>query len=86
MSIDPDGNVAWFVPLIIGAVVNTAIQGATGNIDNFGDFALSMGIGALSGAAGLGAGQLVSGALANGAITGAVGGFAGGFVGGAGNA
>lgn len=96
MMVDPDGEIAWFVPIIIGAVLNTGVQAATGNINNFGDFALSMGIGALSGAAGLGAGQLVSGALgtasslggaiANGAITGAAGGFAGGFVGGAGNA
>lgn len=96
MMVDPDGELAWFVPIIIGAVVNTAIQGATGNINNFGDFALSMGIGALSGAAGWGAGQLVSGALGasatlggsilNGTISGAASGFAGGFVGGAGSA
>jgi hypothetical protein len=96
MMVDPDGQMAWFVPIIIGAVVNTAIQGATGNIDNFGDFALAMGVGGLSGAAGLGAGQLVSAALGasttlggsilNGAVTGTAGGFAGGFVGGAGNA
>ena len=96
MMVDPDGELAWFVPIIVGAVVNTMVQGVAGNIDNFGDLALSMGIGALSGAAGFGAGQLVSGALGasstlggsviNGALTGAAGGFAGGFVGGAGNA
>ena len=62
-----------------------------GNINNFGDFALAAGIGALSGAAGFGAGQLMAGAVgtigfAGGALTGAVSGFAGGFVGGAGNA
>lgn len=77
--------------MIIGAFINTFIQGASGNINSAGDFFLSMGIGALSGAAGYGAGQLVAGAVgtigfAGGAMTGAAGGFAGGFVGGAGNA
>ena len=96
MMVDPDGELAWFVPIIVGAVVNTMVQGVAGNLDNFGDLALSLGIGALAGAAGVGAGQLVSGALGasstlggsviNGALTGAAGGFAGGFVGGAGNA
>ncbi|NPA36420.1 MAG: hypothetical protein GXO47_06190 [Chlorobi bacterium] len=77
--------------MLIGALINTGVQAISGNIHNFGDFALSMGIGALSGAAGFDAGQLVSGAVgtigfAGGAMTGASGGFAGGFVGGAGNA
>lgn len=91
---DPDGE--FFIEaMIIGAFINTLIQGASGNINSAGDFFLSMGIGALSGAAGYGAGQLVAGALgtatsfggavANGALVGASGGFAGGFVGGAGN-
>jgi RHS repeat-associated protein len=90
MMVDPDGE---FVveAMIIGAVVNTVIQGATGNIKNFGDFALAMGVGAVSGGAGFGAGQAVAGAVgtigfAGGALTGAAGGFVGGFVGGAGNA
>ena len=91
---DPDGE---FIveAILIGAFINTFIQGASGKINSAGDFFLSMGIGALSGAAGYGAGQLVAGALgtatsfggavANGALVGASGGFAGGFVGGAGN-
>ncbi len=87
---DPDGE--FFIEaMIIGAFINTFIQGASGNINSADDFFLSMGIGALSGAAGYGAGQLVAGAVgtigfAGGAMTGAAGGFAGGFVGGAGNA
>ena len=95
MYTDPDGE--WIIgAMIIGAFINTAIQGATGNLQSGEDFFLSMGIGALSGAAGYGAGAFVGGALStattfggavtNGAITGAAGGFAGGFVGGAGNA
>lgn len=94
--IDPDGEVAWFVPLIVGAGINTIVQSATGNINNFGDFALSLGVGALSGYVGYGASQFVSGALGsatslggaifNGAISGAAGGFSGGFIRGAGNA
>jgi hypothetical protein len=61
-----------------------------------GSFWKAMGIGALAGAAGYGAGSLVSGVLGttttlggsilNGAAVGAGGGFTGGFVGGAGNA
>ncbi len=92
---DPDGE--FFIEaMIIGAFINTFIQGASGNINSAGDFFLSMGIGALAGAAGGFAGQAVAGALgtatsfggavANGALVGASGGFAGGFVGGAGNA
>jgi RHS repeat-associated protein len=92
---DPDGE---FIveAIILGAMINTMIQGASGNINSTGDFFLAMGIGALSGAAGYGAGALVGGALStattfggavlNGAAVGAAGGFAGGFVGGAGNA
>ena len=91
---DPDGECPICVPIIIGMVVNVAIQGASGNINSFGDFALAAGIGAASGAAGFGAGSLVSGALGvtgsatigGGIAIGAAGGFAGGFVGGAGNA
>ena len=47
--------------MLIGALINTGVQAISGNIHNFGDFALSMGIGALSGAAGaLGAGAGMS--------------------------
>ena len=60
MGVDPDGNVAWFVPSSIGAALNVGSQALAGNIDNFGDFALAAGIGTLSGVAGFGAGQLVN--------------------------
>ena len=88
---DPDGE--FIVPaIIIAAFINTAIQGAQGNLTSTGRFFGAFAVGAHSGAAGYGAGQLVAGALStaitlggavlNGAATGA----AGGFVGGAGNA
>jgi hypothetical protein len=95
MFTDPDGE---FIvdAMLIGAFINAAIQTATGNVNNVGDFFLAAGIGAVSGTAGAGVGALVSGALStattfggavlNGAAVGAAGGFAGGFVGGAGNA
>ena len=37
MYIDPDGELAWFLPLIIGAVLNVTSQAMQGNIDNFWD-------------------------------------------------
>lgn len=93
---DPDGRCPICIPIIIGAFLNVAFQGASGNINSTGDFYKAFAIGGLSGAAGYGAGALVSGALGasatlggaivNGSLTGAAGGFAGGFVGGAGNA
>jgi RHS repeat-associated protein len=85
--VDPDGEF-FLEAILIGAAMNTFMQAASGNINNAGDFFKSMAIGAASGAAGFGAGQLVSGTLggfAGGFLTGAAGGFAGGFVGGAGN-
>ena len=88
--VDPDGE--FVIPLmIVGAFMNTIFQNATGNVNNFGDFIKSMAVGALSGAAGFGAGQFVAGAVGTigftgGALTGGFGGFASGFVGGAGNA
>gem|GEM_PF-6580773 len=60
MGIDPDGEFV-VTAMVIGAVLNTVIQGATGNIDNLGDFGLAMGVGALSGAAGGAAGGFVGG-------------------------
>jgi|GEM_PF-3355061 len=90
MYVDPDGE--FVIPLmIVGALTNTMFQSAFGKVNSVGDFFKSMGVGALAGAAGFGAGQLVAGAVgtigfAGGALTGAGGGFAGGFVGGAGNA
>jgi len=79
------------VAAVIGAIINTAVQGISGNINSAGDFCLAMGIGALSGAAGYGAGALMSSAVGTvgiigGGLTGAAGGAAGGFVGGVGNA
>jgi hypothetical protein len=72
-------------------MINTAVQGFSGNLGGQGSFWKAMGIGALSGAAGFGAGALMSSVVApvgviGGGLTGAAGGAAGGFVGGAGNA
>jgi RHS repeat-associated protein len=92
---DPNGEF-FLMAIFIGAVINTAIQGFSRNLGGQASFWKAMGIGALSGVAGYGAGSLVSGALstattlggsiANGVAVGAASGFAGGFVGGAGNA
>ena len=76
---------------IIGAFINTAVQGATGNLNSSKDFFKAMAVGALSGAAGAGVGGVVSNAInvggfLGGAITGSAGGAAGGFVGSASNA
>ncbi len=87
---DPSGE--FFIEaMMIGAFTNIFFQGVTGNLHNLGDALFAGGIGALSGAAGFGAGQMVAGVAGNigfaaGAVTGASGGFAGGFVGGAANA
>ena len=88
---DPNGE--FFIgAIIIGAMMNAAIQGFSGNLHGgVGDFFKAAGIGALSGAAGAGASQLVSGAViwggfGGGALIGSAGGAASGFVGGAGNA
>ncbi|MCL2598083.1 MAG: hypothetical protein FWD66_10645, partial [Paludibacter sp.] len=87
---DPSGEF-WFVPIIIGAFINTAIQAHSGNLNNTGDYLKAIVVGGLAGAAGYGAGLVVSEAVGTigilgGGLTGAAGGFAGGFVGGAGNA
>ena len=88
---DPNGE--FFIgAIIIGAMMNAAIQGFSGNLHGgVGDFFKAAGIGALLGAAGAGASQLVSGAViwggfGGGALIGSAGGAASGFVGGAGNA
>lgn len=47
MMVDPDGELAWFVPLIIGSVVNTAVNYQ--NIDNFWDALGYAAVGAASG-------------------------------------
>jgi RHS repeat-associated protein len=87
---DPDGEF-FLMAVFLGAMINTAVQGFSGNLEGVGSFWKAMGIGALSGAAGYGAGSLVSGAIqvggfAGGSLIGATGGAAGGFVGGAGTA
>ena len=53
----------WFVFIIVGAIMNVAIQGMSGNINSAGDFFLAAGIGSLAGAAGGFAGQAVAGSL-----------------------
>lgn len=92
---DPNGE--FFIgAIIIGAIMNAAIQGFSGNLHGgVGDFFKAAGIGALSGAAGAGASQLVSGmfggattlggAMMQGSIIGGAGGAAGGWVTGVGN-
>ncbi len=62
--IDPSGEIAWFVPIIIGAVIGGASYTAQvgfsdGGFDNWnwGQFAKSVGIGAISGAVTAGIGQ-----------------------------
>src|SRR5699024_444495 len=34
VMVDPNGELAWFVPLIIGAVINVTSQAVAGNVDN----------------------------------------------------
>jgi len=55
--IDPSGEIPVLIPAImLGAFINAGIQGATGNLNSMGDFALALGIGAAAGAAGAGVG------------------------------
>jgi RHS repeat-associated protein len=90
---DADGEIAWFVPIIVGAVIG-GITNTVANhkhIDNFWAGAGYFGIGAAAGAAGAYAGGAVAGAVAvggfaGGAVSGAAGGVASGFVAGSGNA
>jgi RHS repeat-associated protein len=54
MMVDPDGELAWFVPIIIGAAIfgtgNVAVQASNGNINNFWDGVKAFGAGAVTGA------------------------------------
>ncbi len=98
MYIDPDGQILWFIPVIIGAVVGGATNAIVHrkDIGNFWDglkhFGIGAAVGAASGAAAFGGGALVSGLFATqaqagalfGMAVGAGSGVAGGFVGGAG--
>lgn len=85
---DPSGE-SIILAMMIGAFVNTFIQGATGNIDNGADFFKAISIGALSGAvAALGGGAAMSlmdgaglwGTFANASIGMATSGFVEGAV------
>ena len=76
--IDPDGELAWFVPLIIGAVIG----GTAGGIQAYNNPNMSIGagillgatVGGLSGGAAAGVSALGAGAMLAGAAGGAVGG------------
>ena len=76
--VDPDGELAWFVPIIIGAVIG----GTTGGIHASNDPNMSVGagilqgalMGAVAGGAGAGVSALGGGAMLAGAASGAVGG------------
>jgi RHS repeat-associated protein len=100
MFVDPDGEFAWFMPFVMGAMFNmqaTIFSAAmTGSDLSLGQLGLSGLIGGISGVAGAWAGGAVSSAIASnmsigsgfvgGAISGAAGGAAAGFVGGSLNA
>ncbi|MDQ3534652.1 MAG: hypothetical protein M3421_03395, partial [Bacteroidota bacterium] len=78
MMVDPDGELAWFVPMIIGAVIG----GTAGGIHASNDPNMSIGqgillgatIGGLSGGAAAGVSAIGGGAMLAGAAGGAVGG------------
>lgn len=84
MMVDPDGQLAWFIPIIIGAVVGGTSQGiATSNnggnfFDGFWKGAL---VGGVAGATGVGVGGAFSGSL-GGFGSALAGGTSAGFVGG----
>ncbi|MBN8650630.1 MAG: fibronectin type III domain-containing protein [Cytophagales bacterium] len=78
MMVDPDGELVWFVPIIIGAVIG----GATGGVyaANSGDYSILGGIwrgaliGGIAGAGGVGVSTAGGGAMLAGATGGALGG------------
>lgn len=74
MMVDPDGEIAWFVPLIAGAVINTAMNYK--KIDSFADGVKYATIGAASGALGAGLAAGMSVGLATSSLGGS---FASGF-------
>ncbi len=61
--VDADGNLAWFIPIIIGAIVNVSVQAAMGNVDSFGQALGYAAVGAASAALGAGIGNGISAAL-----------------------
>jgi hypothetical protein len=78
MYSDPTGEVFGIDDIIaaavLGAIFNGFSQIAAGNVNNVGEFFLAVGIGALSGAAGLAVGSGINATIAGGS-------FASGFVG-----
>lgn len=88
--VDPSGELAWFVPVIIGAVIGGTTAAVSGG--NFGQILGSTMIGAAAGLIGGGVGNLAAGGaffsstVATTLSSAAIGGAAGGFVGGVGNA
>lgn len=76
-SVDPDGELAWFVPIIIGAALNVGSQAIAGNIDNVWQGLGYAAVGAASGALGAGLANGVSAALGGASSFGA--GFASAF-------
>ena len=85
---DPSGDL--IEAMFVGGLINVAIQGFSGNINNLGDLGKAFAVGAIAGAGGALVGGAVAGAIRTGgfiggAITGAAGGATGGFIGGAGN-
>lgn len=61
-SIDPDGELAWFVPVIIGAVIGGASTAIANPRADFGDILVGSAIGAVTGAVTAGIGSAISGA------------------------
>lgn len=76
MMVDPDGELAWFVPIIIGGLVNTAIQGATKGFDNGWQALGSFAVGAAATALTMGVANGLSAGLSTAS---GFGGFSGGF-------
>ncbi len=93
---DPSGNTPLLAAAFVGGFINVFTQGLSGNINSFGDFLMSFGVGALAGLTGAWIGGLVaapassitsiSAAITNAGTMGATAGAAGGFVIGTGNA
>ena len=82
---DPDGEIAWFIPVaIIGGVINVALNAE--NIDDIGDFLGYFAVGGVASVAGVATGGLIgAGGVLGGAAAGFLGGAASGFILGSGN-
>ena len=91
MYVDPDGEFAMILPLIVaGGIVAGSFQQASTSNNSFGQLLIGGAIGGASAAAGFGVGSALSGVVGagfiGGAISGAGGGFTGGFISGGGSA